>query len=315
MIAIPKLRTKFVSLPKVYISLKAMRDYAAAARASAGRVLRSSATQVATTSTVAAKKTKASAKRQKSKLRPYFVNAWLAPYVLLAVAVPQVALLWRPVLGVYATAASLLLLLALSHWSEKARKLAISAAILPTTMLVGISLPQQDAFARSAVFYDAILLLALVYGYVFTMNEPRSATSLGKKYIILLPLMVVIGQALGALGFGMLRGQFPYHGTSLSLVASTAVVFAIAEELLFRGLIQQQAMKVVHPIMAATIAALSYAAVFAAHGSYLPVVFALISGAILSTVYYFKQNLILTTTTNIAMKLVFVGLMATFVLR
>lgn len=315
MIAIPKLLSKPVTLPKAQLSYKAMRAYVVTQTANAGKLLRSSATQTVASSKLAAQKTKSTVKRQRSKLRPYAKNVWIAPYVLLAVAGPQAALFWRPVLGVYATAASFIMLMALALLSDKARKLAIAVAIIPTTMLVSISLPQQDAFARSAEFYDAILLLALVYGYMFTMHEKRSTLSLGKKYLIFLPLMVVIGQALGALGFGLLRGQYPYHGTPLSLVASTAVIFGIAEELLFRGLIQHQASKVVHPMVAAIIGTLVYAAIFAAHGSFLPVVFAVIAGAVLSTIYYYKKNLVLTTTVNVAMKLLYVGLLATFVLR
>jgi membrane protease YdiL (CAAX protease family) len=248
-------------------------------------------------------------------LKVYLKGLWIGVYVLSAIAAMQLSFLWRPAAGVYLTAISLILLLALALSLDRARKLAISAAIIPTTMLVSLSLPQHDVFARSAVYYILILLLSLLYGYMFTMNEPHSVMSLGKKYIILLPLMVVIGQVLGALGFVVLRGQYPYHGTPIALVASTAVVFGFSEELLFRGLLQQQALKVVHPVAAVVITSLAYAVVFTVHGSVLPFVFALIAGSVLSTIYYFKQNLLLTTATNVAMKLIFVGLMATFVLH
>lgn len=251
----------------------------------------------------------------KEQVLPNLKNSWVAPCVLLAIAAPQVGLLWRPLLGVYATAASLVLLLALALQVEKLRKLALSAAIVPTAMLVLLTLPQQDAFARSAEFYDVILLLALVYGRMFAMGKSRSMLSLKKKYLILLPLMVVIGQVLGAAGFGMLRGQYPYQGTPLALVASTAVIFAIAEELLFRGLIQEYARKVVHPVTAAVITSLAYAVMFAVHGSIMPFGYAVLAGVVLCGIYYFKQNLLLTMTANIAMKLSFIGLMATFVLR
>lgn len=249
------------------------------------------------------------------KLQPYLKNVWVAPYVLLAVAAPQLSLLWRPVLGVYATATALVMLLALALKVGNVRQLAISSAIIPMAMLVSLTLPQQDAFARSAEFYDIMLLLALVYGRMFSIGKSRAMLSFKKKYLILLPLMVLVGQALGVLGFGMLRGQYAYSATPLSLVAATTVVFAIAEELLFRGLIQQQARKVVHPVVAAIIASLAYAVIFAVHGSFMPFAYALIAGTVLSVIYYFKQNLLLTMTANIAMKLTFVGLMATFILK
>lgn len=242
-------------------------------------------------------------------------NQWLAPYVLLATVAPQLGLLWRPRLGAYATAASLVMLLALGLKAGNVRKLALSAAIIPTALLVSLTLPQQDAFARSAEFYDVVLLLALVYGRMFSISKSRSMLSLKKKYLVLLPLMVVIGQVLGAVGFGMLRGTYPYQGTPLALVASTAVVFAIAEELLFRGLIQQHASKVMRPVVAVVTASIADAVIFAVHGSVMPFAYAIVAGAVLGGIYYFKQNLLLTMTANIAMKLTFVGLMATFVLR
>lgn len=313
MIAVSKLLSKPVCMFPV--STESLKLFVRTKSASTVKLARSMATRAAVMPKTTARKARVAAKRQSKKAKPLRKNVWVALYVLAALAASQSVLLMKPLLGVYVTAVVLVALLALSLKSEPARKLAIASAVLPTTMLVAISLPQTDAFARSAVFYDSLLLFALLYGYTFTISEPRSALSLGKKYIVFVPLMIVSGQALGALGFGMLRHTYPYHGISLYLVASTAVVFAIAEELLFRGLIQQQAAKVMHPVVAAIVATLAYAIVFISHGSFLPALFALVSGAVLSGVYYFKPNLILTTTLNAVMKVTYIGLLATFVLH
>lgn len=311
-----KLLSKPVGPPKVRLSsIKVARDQVVSRTIGTGRALRSSAAQLTSASSTFAKKLALSVPGRSERLQPYRKNLWVAPAILLAVAVPQVSLLWQPMLGAYATSTALILLLALALRLQKVRQLALSAAIIPTAMLISLGVQQQDAFARSAEFYDVILFLALIYGDMFSITKARGVLSLKKKYLVLLPLMVMVGQVLGAVGFGMVHGQYPYTEAPLALVAGSAVIFGIAEELLFRGLIQHQALKVVHPVVAAVIASLAYAVVFAVHGSIMPFAFSVIAGGVLSGIYCFKQNLLLTTVANVAMKLVFVGLMATFILR
>lgn len=278
------------------------------------------AKQTTTTKPKAAKKTtvrssKKSAKQQPKRLSAYVKNVWMGAYAAIAVAIPQLTLLWRPEVGVYATVVSLVLLLILAIRSEQARKLAISAAILPVTLLVSLGLPQSSTFEQTSVFYDVILVCALLYAYEYNLDGPLRISALGKQSVTTVPLMIIMGEALGALGYGLMRHGYAYRGTSLPLVAVSVVVFAISEEVLFRGLIQQQAAKVMHPVAAAALSAITYAIIFVGHDSLRLAAFALLSGAILSAIYYFKQNVILTTTSNMVMKLTYLGLVATFVLR
>jgi membrane protease YdiL (CAAX protease family) len=255
-------------------------------------------------------------RRQSKKPLAYTAKAWMAAYVAAAIVIPQVTLLWRPLVGTYATVFALVALLILALRSEQARRLAIAAAILPVTLLVSLSLPQSDAFTQAGEFYSTVLLLVIMCNYTFSFHEPLDFSALGKQYWLLLPLMVVVGEVLGALGYGALRNTpYIFHGVPTYLVAVGAVIFAVAEELLFRGHIQQQAGKVLHPVVAAALTVVVYATVYMAHGSALPFIFALLSGTVLSTVYYFKQNLLLTTTANAVMKLTYLGLLATFVLH
>lgn len=243
-------------------------------------------------------------------------NWWLAPVVAVLVAASQLSLWWKPTLGVYVNAGTFVVFCALALWRESYRKLAISLAILPVATMITLSLPQSSDFAQAVVFYDALLLLTLIYRFWFTIDEPLQNTSLTMRgYSLTLPLMLVVGQILGTVGYFMLRNFYAYAPTSLPLVAVTSVVFAIAEEMLFRGLIQQRAAKIVHPALAAALSALLYTFASISHSTPLVPLFALLSGAVLSFTYYKKQNLLLTITINAMSKLAYIGLLATFTLR
>jgi membrane protease YdiL (CAAX protease family) len=242
-------------------------------------------------------------------------NAWVGTYVAAALLLPQLALLWQPLTGVYTTVVSLVLLLVLALQSDQARKLAVSAAILPISLLVTLSLSQSSIFTQTCVFYGVILLLGLTYIYTFRYYVPLSIRALIRKLTLMLPLTIVTGEILGAVGYGLQGNSYAFRGIPLPLVAAAVVVFAISEEVIFRGLIQQQATKAVHPVAAAALSAFAFATIYIGHGSLLPAVFALVSGTVLSAIYYFKPNILLTTIANAVMKLTYLGLFAAFVLR
>jgi membrane protease YdiL (CAAX protease family) len=250
-------------------------------------------------------------------LKPLFQNFWLFILIIVVLLGTQISLFEKPIVGVYVNAVAFAALVGVGLWREQVRQLAISAAILPVSLMITLSLPQTSTFAQAVVFYDAILLIGLVYRFMFTLDEPLANTRLNLRgYLTALPLMIVIGQAAGVLGYGLLRHQYTFGTTALPLVAATSVVFAISEEVLFRGLIQQRAAKVLHPVVAAALSAILYALFTFGHaGSYLAPLFGLIMGIILSTTYYKKQNLILTIAINAGSKLTYIGLMAAFVFR
>ncbi len=159
-------------------------------------------------------------------------------------------------------------------------------------------------------------MLALVYRYMFTLDQPLRATKLtARGYGLALPLMIVAGQAVGGLNYLFLQHHYIFTGYSLPLIACAAVVMAFAEEMLLRGLIQQQAAKVFHPLVAAFGTAILYVLLALDHGTMLSLVPAMLLGVVLSFTYYKKQNLILTTTINATAKLTYIGLVATFILR
>jgi membrane protease YdiL (CAAX protease family) len=262
------------------------------------------------------KRTKMNWKTTSKYVKSLTKNIWMFVVVIILLVGAQAALYKSPLVGIYTDAAAFATLIGIAIWSEKVRQLAISAAILPIAALLTLSLPQKNVFAQTLVFYSAILLLALVYRFMFTLDFPTKFTKLGVHgYARLLPFMIVAGEALGIIGYGMLRHHYEFSGISLSLVAVASVIMAITEETYFRGLIQQRGSLVFHPAMAAALSAVLYAATTISLTTMLAPLFALISGIVLSVTYYKYQNLFLTTTINALMKLTYLGLLATYVLH
>jgi len=262
------------------------------------------------------KKLKRSGQKTSRKFMRLIGDFWVFAYIVIALVGTQIALFEKPIVGAYINAAAFVVLLLLALWRPAARQLAVSAAILPVVNMVSLTLPQTTVYNQTMVFYDALLLIALIYRFVFTLDQPLESTRMSLKgYAVALPIMVVIGEVLAVIGFGMLRHHYTFDHNSLPLVAASAVVFAFAEEAFFRGLIQQRAALVMKPVLAALLSVVLYTAVSFGHITYLAPLFALISGIVLSFTYYKKQNLVLTATINAAMKLGYIGLMAGFIFR
>ncbi len=249
-------------------------------------------------------------------LKPYFKDFWIFAFIVVILVGAQITLADKALAGVYVNALAFILLIGLALWQEKARMLAISAAILPVANMINLALPQSTQFAQTVVFYDSILVLALVYRFLFVLDQPVKESKLGKNgYLTVLPLMAVFGQILGVIGYVMLRHHYAFGTTSLPLVAACAVVFAVAEETYFRGLIQQKGSMLFNPVLAAILSLILFTFTTIGHVTILAPVFALILGVVLVTTYLKKNNLILTITINAVTKLVYVGLMAAFIFR
>jgi membrane protease YdiL (CAAX protease family) len=148
---------------------------------------------------------------------------------------------------------------------------------------------------------------------MFTLKQPTEQTSLGiKGYALVVPLLIVAGQILGVMAYGMLRNTFPFAGVSLPLVTAAMIVFTIAEEMTFRGLIQRCATSVMHPVLALLLTAGLYTAMTITVHNIAATLFAAVASLVLSFAYYAKPNLILTIAANTTFKLLFLGLILTF---
>lgn len=244
------------------------------------------------------------------------VNAWLISVCALLLLVTQVTLIWASMAGIYMNVVTLLVLTGCALWREQVRKLCISLAILPAAQMVSSSIILNTNFHIASLFYGDLIILSMMYRYLFTLDEPVEVSRLKQRgYVYGVPLMLVLGQLLGVVGYLFIRNHYPYNGTSLPLVALASVVFAFAEETFLRGLVQKQAGRVVNPIFAVVVTTALYIGLAISHTTMLTVGPAVLIGTMLSLTYYFKQNLLLGVTINAAAKLTYVGLVATFVLR
>jgi membrane protease YdiL (CAAX protease family) len=239
---------------------------------------------------------------------------WLITMTLLVAA--QSTLIWAPKVGIYVNAIALAGLVTMALVREEARKVAISMAIIPVANMVTSSILPRTIMGSTVILYVTILLLALIYRFIFTLEYPTLKTKLFVKgYGYGLPLMLLIGQIVGVIGYAFLRNHYPYKDYSLPLVAVMAIVFAFTEETLLRGLIQQQGQLLFNPIVAALSTTILYVFLVIDHGTMLTLPVAMLMGGVLSFVYYKKQNLLLTFALNAAAKLVYTGLVAGFILR
>ncbi|HEX8182292.1 MAG TPA: type II CAAX endopeptidase family protein [Candidatus Saccharimonadales bacterium] len=249
----------------------------------------------------------------------YGRNLWLFVWIIVVIAASQLALFVNPLIGVYVNAAVFANLTWLAVRQERARQFYIVIAIIPLTMLVSLSLPEMTVFVRTTVLVVILLALGLIYQYLFTLDYPTDGSRMRMTrhgYLFAIPFMLILGQFIGLLGYALLRNQYDFRDSSLLLVALGAIVFAIAEEIFFRGLIQQRAMLLLHPILAAVLSAGLYAGMSFGHrgGMFTPVLGAIL-GIVLAAVYYKKQNVLLTISVNAAAKLTYIGLVAVFVLQ
>jgi len=249
------------------------------------------------------------------KLKP-ISNNWYGLVILLVIALAQLTLFWRPIAGIYFTGAALAVLIGLALWRKSIRQLAISAAIIPISLMVVLSLPQTTTVVQLVVFYSVILVLGLIYRLMLTLDFPVENTHLTKHdYGSMIPLMIVLGLVFGAIVYGLTRSYYVFDNTSLPLVAAILVAFALVEETLFRGLIQQRASQVMSPIVAIILSAGLFTLMSIDHTTAWIPISSLLLGLVLAYVYYKKQNLILTFTLNASTKLAYIALMAAFIFR
>jgi|GEM_PF-2420024 len=256
----------------------------------------------------------AAASRRLSIVNKIWQKYWLPSLATVTISASQVSLFLQPTVGTFVCAGSLALLIGLALWQEKYRTLCISAALLPLSMTVMLSLPPTNSFIRVSVFYAILLLMGLTYRYLilFSQPTPEQTGKLGRKgYLIALPAMIVIGQVLGLAMYGLLRNQFNFTETPAAFIALTAVVFALAEEVVFRGLLQHQFAKLIGTWGGAVFAGIAFAAVSAGNSGWrLALPAAIIMSASLSIIYAKKPNIMLTWIVNATCKIVFIGLLS-----
>ncbi len=242
--------------------------------------------------------------------------AWIIGGCVVALVATQLVLIYAGRYGLFMNAVVFAGLLTVALLSEQLRKLATGLAILPATQMAVSVFVLPNAFQQAMVFYSLLLVLTLVYRYLFTLDSPVERSRLRLKgHAFGLPLMLIMGEAAGLIGYAFMRNHYAFDGIALPLVAVACIVFAFAEEMFLRGLFQNQAELLMNPWWAAGLAAVLYAVLAFTSTTLLSIGPAVAMGVTLALVYKFKQNLLLSITINAAAKLTYVGLVATFVLR
>ncbi len=193
-------------------------------------------------------------------------DSWIFVWIAVSVIASQVVLLANASVGVYITALALISLVGLGLWSDKARHVAISAAIIPAATMISLTVPQNSVFSQTVVFYDSLLILGLVYRFIFTLDFPLERTKLNfKGYAMAIPFVMILGEVLGVIGYLLLKHHYTFDHSDMPLIAAAVVVFAIAEETVFRGLIQQRASLVMNPKLAIFLPVVLYTAMSVGH--------------------------------------------------
>ena len=246
--------------------------------------------------------------------RLWVQDAGLPALIGLTLLLSQVLWLLLPQVGVYANQCALAALLVLGLRREPVRRLALCAAILPSMNILVVLFGTPDPSLQLAVAYVSLLGLSLVYRFIFARDQSLSSQALSRRdYIAAIPLVIVIGPLLGITAALLIGRSSSFIAASpLSHVLAIACLGAVTEEVFFRGLIQQWALKLLHPVTAVALTALLYLLFSIDPGNWRTIGPALLSGTVLSVVYGRRQNLMLTTMLNLTGKLVFIGLALTY---
>jgi len=168
-------------------------------------------------------------------------------------------------------------------------KLAVIFLILPMIRIAEFFM-NFDYFWKNLIVYYILLFLVCFYSFKFKINPGYN-----KKYLVLLPLAILLGISLGFLGNSLF--SFEKDIKILILVP----VIAYSEEVLFRGLIQNLIKKEYSWVIAVLITAIIYG-IFSLSFGFNFLVFIFLVNLIISLIYNFAGNIFLTITINIILQ-------------
>ncbi|PLS81299.1 hypothetical protein CYG49_02515 [Candidatus Saccharibacteria bacterium] len=236
--------------------------------------------------------------------------------LILLLTISHVTFLFNPIVGLYVTVLSFVLLANLALFSEAYRRVTIAITILPVATIVTAALPQSNRYALIAINYLAILLLSLGFWFMLRKNGFYRQTRMTSSHAVPLKYIILLGILLGVFGFAVLLSQ-PLGITSLNpvIVILGCIGFAFTEEFLFRGLIQRQVTQISSANTAIIITTLLFTLFAASQSNPLNILVAGVSSLVLSVIYSLKSNIFTTFAINAMMKLTFVSLIALFAAR
>jgi|GEM_PF-2756133 len=219
----------------------------------------------------------------------------------LVLAAQLLLTIW-PAVGVYVNTITFVILLAFAVRRPALRSFTLLLAVIP--VVAWISLIIATDIPRLFATYGILLALGITFKRQVSFRRdilPHVPHISPRHYLIALG----VGVILGGLSLAI---PHTHPITTLPLVVAlpACVVFAFAEELYVRGLIQQQVSQYVSANFAILLAAAAGLCLSAGQGSVWLILLALISHGILSVLYRFIPRLALTTLANSTMKILWV---------
>ncbi len=233
---------------------------------------------------------------------PHRPALFLAGLVGLVFAAQLCLAVW-PLAGAYLNTIVFMALLAIAVRRPIVRPFALLLAIVPVVAWISLVIPADTP--RLFAIYGVLLAL----GVAFKLQLPPSQSLLARvprltfrHYFIALGT----GVALGGISLTMAHAH-PIAVLPLAIALPACIVFAFAEELFLRGLVQHQASRVVTANTAALLAIVAGICLSVGQGSVWLILLAFVGHGALSLLYRFLPSLALTTLANSTMKILWVA--------
>ena len=239
-------------------------------------------------------------------------RATLATFIAAFVVCESIGV-WQPLAGIVMNIALLGCLVTAAIVVPQLQRTAVALAVLPLAVIAMAAIPLQDSIQRLVAFYSFLLVMAVIYRRLLPHDRPFRRSELGRDIKLRwIAACIGISAILGGIGFAVL---FPHLSAQLPawyMILAIVLLSAAAEELYFRGLLQEHATRTFTPDEALVLVASIYACFAAAFPSLFAIVIAFVLALLFSLLYASTYNLKLTFIANATTKLVFLGLIVAF---
>jgi membrane protease YdiL (CAAX protease family) len=211
------------------------------------------------------------------------------------------AILFVPVVGAFLNTISLSIFLVDSIFDEEYRSISVALAILFVSNTVQLTIGDSNVLVNTIILYVPLFGLGLTYWIL--LDRPHKKIIKPYMYIEF-AVMAFIGVVIGCIGYwfipkGSLLSQAP-----LWFIFIFSPAFAIAEELIFRRLIQFEFHKMTSDWIAIPFTALIFATVTTNRTPQV-MAFGLLSGIVLALIFARTKSVMHTTILNASMKITF----------
>lgn len=222
---------------------------------------------------------------------------------ILLVFVTQLLLVMKPEIGMFANAISLTFILYFAVTQPYIRKLNAAISIIPTLNIVALTFQGIAPPIHAGMNYLLIIILALIYGH---LSSHASDKVTYKNYALTFSTMLLLGGIICGAGYTI----FPHamqNKVPLYLIVGSVPLIAWIEVLLFQQTIQHDIQDSTSKLDGITLATFLYASLFF-NADLRVLAIALLSGLLISCVYIYKRNLLVTSLFSTFLKLTIIVL-------